>query len=174
MVQWNGDTSSQPTSWQVGFDGNRRWIPDLPTYQCLQNAGEGNSIAVNSVVLNSLPNLNNVWATCGGNNIGANGALDQGGYMKAGGYALVLQWGNLVEYDPNGNVVWATGTFDAVELILQNDGNLVLYDSLGAAPVWSSNTWGHPGVSLSIQNDGNLVIYDFNGAVLWASNTCCH
>jgi hypothetical protein len=85
-------------------------------------------------------------------------------------------------------------------LIMQGDGNLVLYKN-GVGALWSSNTYGtgadhavmqgdgnfvvydaanqphfhtstfgHPGASLAVQNDGNVVVYD-GPTPLWASNT---
>jgi hypothetical protein len=53
-------------------------------------------------------------------------------------------------------------------LIMQRDGNLVLYLSNGQ-PAWSSNTFGKPGSFLLVQNDGNMVIYQ--PQAVWASNT---
>jgi hypothetical protein len=58
-------------------------------------------------------------------------------------------------------------------LIMQGDGNLVLYNMMGA-PIWSTGTVGYPGSYFAIQNDGNLVVYDATGQPRWASNTCCH
>ena len=55
-------------------------------------------------------------------------------------------------------------------LIMQSDGNLVVYDERGA-PRWASNTAGRPGSSAAFQGDGNLVVYAPTGQPLWASNT---
>ena len=56
------------------------------------------------------------------------------------------------------------------KLVLQSDGNLVLY-SLGNAK-WSSGTAGSgSNNSLIMQGDGNLVLYSSSGKVLWASGT---
>ena len=87
------------------------------------------------------------------------------------------------------------------KLILQTDGNLVLYNKIYQAlwasntvgkdafkcimqadgnlvlydksnkPLWASNTFGHPNSRLVLQDDGNLVIYDENNAPVWATNT---
>ncbi len=53
-------------------------------------------------------------------------------------------------------------------LVLQADGNLVLYGTSG--PLWASNTDRRGGSSLVLQADGNLVLYGTSGP-LWASNT---
>jgi len=54
-------------------------------------------------------------------------------------------------------------------LILQSDGNLVLYDAGGSAR-WSTGTWGRNVDYAILQVDGNLVLYDQATAV-WASGT---
>jgi|GEM_PF-473175 len=59
--------------------------------------------------------------------------------------ATVLADGSFVILDQAGKILWSTGTAGAAggkALIVQNDGNLVLYNSPTApnAPVWSSNT----------------------------------
>ena len=78
-----------------------------------------------------------------------------------------------------GEVTWPIGAWHAngtgitsgdggSVLVMQGDGNLVLY--VGGSPVWASGTHGNPGASAVMQGDGNLVIYG-NGGAIWASNT---
>jgi Domain of unknown function (DUF1929)/Legume lectin domain len=69
-------------------------------------------------------------------------------------------------------VLWQSNTAKkgASRLVLQTDGNLVLYDKASTA-LWASNTAGSTGSYLVVQNDGNLVIYDQNNHPIWASNT---
>ena len=56
-------------------------------------------------------------------------------------------------------------------LVMQTDGNLVIYTS-GGKPVWASNTNGTGNNNtLVMQTDGNLVIYTSGGKPVWASNT---
>jgi hypothetical protein len=121
-----------------------------------------------------------------------------------GPYLVAQNDGNLVIYDSANRPLWATNTVVPAQpsaptkpdqllinqgliagqsitstdgrfrLILQSDGNLVLY-AAGAGATWASNTWGHPNVWDAImQNDGNLVVYDLQGKALWASNTNGH
>ncbi|MFV0458204.1 MAG: hypothetical protein ACK5MT_05470 [Actinomycetales bacterium] len=52
-------------------------------------------------------------------------------------------------------------------LMMQGDGNLVLYSPAGRA-IWATWTQGHPGAILARQVDGNLVVYSPEGTVLWA------
>jgi hypothetical protein len=53
-----------------------------------------------------------------------------------GGHVVLQGDGNLVLYDSNNSPCWASGTNSATYLNVQNDGNLVLYDS-GDSPVWA-------------------------------------
>ncbi|OVE81547.1 hypothetical protein BVY04_02930 [bacterium M21] len=55
-------------------------------------------------------------------------------------------------------------------LILQDDGNFVLYDHSGKA-LWSSGTNNLPIEKCIMQGDGNLVLYRDDGKAAWASDT---
>lgn len=55
-------------------------------------------------------------------------------------------------------------------LIMQTDGNVVLYDR-NSRPIWATNTVGIPPRELAMQGDGNLVLYATDGQPIWASNT---
>jgi hypothetical protein len=66
------------------------------------------------------------------------------------------------------------GNSDNNILILQGDGNLVIYDK-NRAPLWDSGTWQperNEKFILNMQNDGNLVIYNHYNQPIWSSNTC--
>jgi hypothetical protein len=56
-------------------------------------------------------------------------------------------------------------------LIMQSDGNLVLYRVDNGAALFSSNTWGQPVTHAVMQDDGNFVCYDANGHAHWATGT---
>jgi hypothetical protein len=99
--------------------------------------------------------------------------------------------GNVVVYSPK--AIWATHTVQSMmqpgdvlhpgwsiyspseqlQLIMQTDGNLVLYDGAGKA-LWSSGTDHHPGAWATMQTDGNFVVYPPSGHALWASGTDHH
>lgn len=96
-----------------------------------------------------------------------------------------------------GDALWSqNGLF---QLLMQQDGNLVLYRQDGLAlwqsgtagqpsqyalmqtdgnfviygpfgAIWQSGTVGYPGAGLLMQDDGNLVIY-FGQQPIWATNT---
>lgn len=77
-------------------------------------------------------------------------------------------------------------------MVLQDDGNLVLYNKQKEAlwasntnniaiekcimqndgnPAWASKTNGSDASYLIIQNDGNIVLYSDNSKAIWSSNT---
>ncbi|WP_329244156.1 protein kinase [Streptomyces sp. NBC_01478] len=78
---------------------------------------------------------------------------------------------------PDAVVVKSPYTFEAgtfvqtarSKLIMQPDGNLVLYDASGTAH-WASQTQG-AGNTAVFQEDGNFVVYSAQHQSLWASNT---
>ncbi len=82
--------------------------------------------------------------------------------------------GNLVIYlIEQWRPIWATDTGGAGNsnyLLMQKDGNLVLYANDGSA-LWDTGTYGRGGKRLAMQDDGNLVIYDEGGRAVWASGT---
>ncbi|MFG2696376.1 hypothetical protein ACIHEI_22885 [Kitasatospora sp. NPDC051984] len=47
----------------------------------------------------------------------------------------------------------------SVWLVVQPDGNIVMYRKRDDKVLWSSGTWGNPGAMLQMQEDGNLVLY---------------
>ncbi|HUC35848.1 MAG TPA: hypothetical protein VMR97_01850 [Acidimicrobiales bacterium] len=87
-------------------------------------------------------------------------------------YELVMQSdGNLVIYF-SGRAIWSSGSYGNAGdyLAMQSDGNLVIRSSSGTA-LWNTGTYGNAGDHLAMQSDGNLVIYSSSGSALWASNT---
>ncbi|MET7684029.1 protein kinase [Streptomyces sp. NPDC005423] len=78
--------------------------------------------------------------------------------------------GNLVLYDENGKARWASDTSgDGLRALFQEDGNFVIYDA-AAKPVWASDSAGHPGAVLSLLQDGNVVIRQ-DSTVVWQTGT---
>jgi hypothetical protein len=79
--------------------------------------------------------------------------------------------GNLEVWDIEaGKLLWQSETSKAINMGMQNDGNLVIYGA-DNAPLWSSDTGGNEGAALVLQDDGNLVIYSSANKPLWATNT---
>ncbi|MFE4800206.1 hypothetical protein ACFRFL_35560 [Streptomyces sp. NPDC056708] len=58
---------------------------------------------------------------------------------------------------------------DRLQLGMQADGNLVLYDRQEKRVLWAAGTSGE-GNMAAFQDDGNLVIYTAAGRAIWASN----
>lgn len=87
-------------------------------------------------------------------------------------YKMILQEdGNLVIYSPR-RPIWATFTngLQVSRLFMQADGNLVLYD-INNRPVWHTGTYGQGFSALTMQEDGNLVTYNGLGIPTWQSRT---
>ena len=88
-----------------------------------------------------------------------------------GQYRLIMQGdGNLVLYSPN-RAIWWTGTQNtgASLFVIQGDGNMVIYSPSRA--VWASYTQNRGAKTLFMQDDGNLVLYDASFRPIWNSNT---
>ena len=89
-------------------------------------------------------------------------------YSPNHSYRLIMQGdGNLVLYH-GGSALWSTRTngHGGANAVMQGDGNFVVYQSGHA--LWNSNTDHHGGAILHMQNDGNLVIY-WHGKAIWSS-----
>ena len=88
-------------------------------------------------------------------------------------FRLILQPdGNLVLYSPN-RAIWSSVTAgkSVAYLASQPDGNLVLYDT-NNQPVWHAGSNGNGYSYLAIQPDGNLVLYQGgSNRPTWHSNT---
>jgi hypothetical protein len=65
---------------------------------------------------------------------------------------------------------YCTGSPTTFELVLQGDGNLVIYKSSGRA-LWASNTDIGDVTTAVMQADGNFVIYNREGRAIWATAT---
>jgi hypothetical protein len=88
-----------------------------------------------------------------------------------GRFVLVMQGdGNLVLYQGS-RALWATMTQGRGGAVaaMQGDGNFVVYTAGGSA-LWHTFTYRYPGAWLAVQNDGNVVIYS-GTTPRWATNT---
>jgi hypothetical protein len=87
-------------------------------------------------------------------------------------YKLVLQLdGNLVLYSAN-SPIWASGTNgkSTSRLVVQQDGNLVLYGTDNRA-LWHTGTSNRGPSYLAVQGDGNLVLYNRYEQATWSTGT---
>ena len=103
-------------------------------------------------------------------------------YLKAKGrhlYLFMQADGNLVLYPNTDQIpathIWASKTHgkgrSPHHLILQRDGNLVIFDA-DNWPTWSTNTHKvGKGCIFKVEDDGELVLYSYQGKQVWASQT---
>jgi hypothetical protein len=144
-----------------------------------QNCGAGQCTTVfqtdgNLVVYNgSIP----LWSSQTGGQPGAQLVLSsQSPQIEITASSSVL-WADIYAFSA-GNFVLSQGAavhLGPLALVMQNDGNFVLYQS--GAPVWFTATGGQncsAGQCMAVfQGDGNLVVYNGSSA-LWSSGTSGH
>jgi L,D-peptidoglycan transpeptidase YkuD (ErfK/YbiS/YcfS/YnhG family) len=122
---------------------------------------------------------NAVWASrsastpaAATNQLSPGGRLGPGQQLvsAAGRFRLVMQTdGNLVLYGATGPVT-ASGTgVPGTYLVMQGDGNVVAY-SPGGGAVWSTGSGDAGRSRLVVQDDGNVVVYRADGVGVWASS----
>jgi hypothetical protein len=114
-------------------------------------------------------------ATYAGDHLNAGQVLYSNHYLLSpnGRYALLLQSdGNLVLY--NGSWIWQSNTVGsgANRLVMQADGNLVMYSSVSWT--WQSGSGGSGSSHLTMQDDGNVVAYKDSGGSIWQTFTGGH
>jgi hypothetical protein len=82
------------------------------------------------------------------------------GLRTDNGHLLLLQAdGNVVLYNSNHVVIWSTNTKGYEPLQFIMKGDGNLVLYATIGQVWASNTSGNPGAFLALQEDGNLVIH---------------
>ena len=147
----------------------------------------------------------NLVVYAGGGGPGSGGALwSSGTWGNSGAYATVQDDGNLVVYKSGGGPgvgggLWSSGTYARsktigsgtrlragwwtqakyTRLVVQLDGNLVMYRNSDGKAIWSSGTSGHSGAYAYMQSDGNFVVYKSgggpgSGGALWSTGTYGH
>jgi hypothetical protein len=89
-----------------------------------------------------------------------------------GSHQLVMQTdGNLVVYSSDGRALWTSRTAGrGAAFVAGRDGNLAVVDHSGH-PVWMSATGRKGAGRLLVQNDGNVVLYRNSGSPLWATHS---
>lgn len=117
-----------------------------------------------------------VWCSTGGfigDRLLAGERLTSGQQMvsRGGKYRLIMQSdGNLVIYTGS-TALWntSTGGQGPSTLVNQTDGNLVVYKN-SAGATWASSSTSSP-LRLVMQTDGNLVLYNGSGVAVWCSGS---
>ncbi|WP_329525740.1 protein kinase domain-containing protein [Streptomyces sp. NBC_01462] len=97
--------------------------------------------------------------------------FEVGKFVKTVRSRLIMQTdGNLVLYDESGKARWASRTQGPGNTaVFQADGNLVVYGAQ-AKPLWASNTQGADGATLKVLEDGNMVIA-IDDRIAWQTGT---
>ena len=106
--------------------------------------------------------------------------MNSGMSLNIGDYLISNDGNSTLSLTRNGNLnldigfksKWSSlsANMQANKLILQGDGNLVLYTQ-NMRPVWATGTDGNPGAWLALQEDGNLVLYSSSNSPLWSTGT---
>jgi hypothetical protein len=177
---WASHSSGSPSYAVLQDDGNFVvYGPGGPTWSAGTTGAGGSRIVVQNdgnVVLYASDGRA-VWSSQGGlarppstDTLPAGGRLepDQSLTSTDGQFKLIMQGdGNLVLYGPAGPA-WATSTQGSPSFaVLQDDGNFVVYGPNGA--MWAAGTTGKGASKLVVQNDGNVVLYTGDGRAIWAS-----
>lgn len=90
----------------------------------------------------------------------------QGIFSKNGKWLLVLQLdGNLLLYN-NQVPIWSSSTETGSRFVMEENGNVILYDDQGKV-LFSTST--NNGQHFELLNTGFMVVYDFNGKSIWSS-----
>ena len=105
----------------------------------------------------------------------AEGSLAPGESLRSSNdqFSLVLQEdGNLVLYDQGGAAIWATGT-DGQDIarVRMQQDGNLVLYAPGGDAAWASGTNGNDGAYIILQDDRNLVIYTSEGNPIWATDT---
>ncbi|MGW2873911.1 trypsin-like serine protease [Kitasatospora sp. NPDC001225] len=160
--------SDGTTTWQTNSAGNKgAWAHVQPDGNFVVYKSDGNPATGAGVLWGS-----NTWG-------------NDGAFLK------LQNDGSLVLYKKDAaetaaSSVWSTGTFrpesklaagqqvytTTTRLVMQWDGNLVLYRLSDDTILWASGTYGNNNAYLKIQNDGNAIVYSADGSrSLWATGT---
>jgi hypothetical protein len=102
-----------------------------------------------------------------------NGRLEPGASISADGYALIMQDdGNLVLYAP-GNMPLTSFGWPGMPgtVLVMQDDGNLVLYAPGNRPVWATGTAGDRDSALVVQGDGNLVLYAPGNRPIWASGS---
>lgn len=163
-AQGSGAVGLAATSgFYVGYPGagNNSLLGHIDQVKAFQGAMSASAVAkLFNEQANVLP---------GTNQLTVNQQLTAGQYLRSNANNWVLHMqsdGNLV-LKQGGVELWATGTWGnaGAYLVMQADGNLVIYSSTGT-PLWHSVTWGTSANVMVLMDDGNLVL-NGQGGELW-------
>jgi outer membrane protein assembly factor BamB len=105
--------------------------------------------------------------------LGPNEKLGASEELKSinGRNTLVLQRdGNLVVYDSRGKPTWNSNTMESgAAECVMREDGNLLLNNASGKVVWETYTGGYKNARLVMQDDGNLVIYSGRGIAVWAN-----
>jgi len=78
--------------------------------------------------------------------------------------------GNLVLYGPNG-AVWNSATMTGGSYAVMKATGTLIVKSPSERVLWSSRTHVKGGAKFLLQNDGNFVIYSLGGTAIWSTKS---
>jgi len=186
----HGDNSYRPGPWSRNNGTtytnalNIASVGDLVLIESINNVEENAHLMASSAWGNQYIDITRAYAyptNGGGGSPSGDSELTQGESLNPGQlirspdgrFTFTYQLdGNVVLYQ-TGNAIWASGSVGygaGGQLLMQPDGNLVLY---GQGGIWHTFTYGSPGAKLKVQNDGNAVIHNASGQWIWRTYTCC-
>ncbi|MGW7824408.1 hypothetical protein ACWGLF_41400, partial [Streptomyces puniciscabiei] len=160
QVVWSTGTSGHPGAYAImQTDGN------LVVYTATGGAGKGGAL----------------WSSQSYGSPGAYATVQDDGNIAVwakSGHAILWGSATSARYQTvyGGNILkpgtWTQGTY--TRLVMQMDGNLVMYRRRDGAALWSTHTSRHPGAYAVMQTDGNVVVYKNTGGpgkggALWAT-----
>lgn len=95
--------------------------------------------------------------------------LRSGESVKAGEYQLVMQAdGNLVMYASGGRVRWHSWSYgNPGARAVMQADGNLVVYATSGRPLWHAHTYGNPGARTVLQPDGNLVVYRRDNVPLW-------
>lgn len=176
LIGYMGRTGTASTHLHFNVSPDGRYTSDINPFDLLRNTSPTACAAAPTPAPAPTPEPAPAPAPvagCGVLSPGQSLGVNQSLVSCDGRFRLVMQGdGNLVLYQ-GGSPLWHTFTNGRGGAVaaMQGDGNFVLYTAGGAA-LWHTYTYGRAGAFLSLQNDGNLVVYQGTTA-RWNSGTCC-
>jgi len=107
----------------------------------------------------------------GDSNLNGEGSANERCCACGGGFYPLYRLG-IGEYLVSNGAYIMTSENCSLSLVLQNDGNLVLYDASNN-PLWNTQTSGQGSqpYRFDMQSDGNAVLYSADQTYLWHSTT---
>lgn len=175
VARWSSQTNGTSSNLMaMQGDGNLVVYGDRPYWDSATPGNLGSSLSVTDDGAATITSAKGVpiWSSDTGKVLVLN--VDKSITSPDGRFRLLMQGdGNLVLYEGN-SALWSSQTngSGASLAAFGLDCRLAVY--AGGVAQWSSGATANTGCNLALQNDGNLVIYSPSSSPVWASNTGGH